>query len=40
MADPIEEEIQREIKANKILIYGRGPRPCRCVGLPGRPCIF
>lgn len=26
MADPIEEEIQREIKANKILIYGKGTK--------------
>ena len=26
MADPIEEEIQQEIKANKILIYGKGTK--------------
>ncbi len=26
MADPIEEEIQKEIKANKILIYGKGTK--------------
>ncbi len=26
MADPIEEEIQREIKAHKILIYGKGTK--------------
>lgn len=26
MADPIEEEIQREINANKILIYGKGTK--------------
>jgi monothiol glutaredoxin len=26
MADPIDEEIQQEIKANKILIYGKGTK--------------
>ena len=26
MADPIEEEIQREVQENKILIYGKGTR--------------
>ena len=26
MADPIEEEIQSEIKANKILVYGKGTK--------------
>jgi monothiol glutaredoxin len=26
MADPIEDEIQQEIKANKILIYGKGTK--------------
>ncbi len=26
MADPIEEEIQREIKDHKILIYGKGTK--------------
>ena len=26
MADPIEEEIQQEIKAKKILIYGKGTK--------------
>ncbi len=26
MADPIEEEIQQEIKSNKILIYGKGTK--------------
>jgi monothiol glutaredoxin len=26
MASPIEDEIQQEIKANKILIYGKGTR--------------
>ncbi len=26
MADPIEEEIQQEIKAHKILIYGKGTK--------------
>ena len=26
MADPIEEEIQREVQDNKILIYGKGTR--------------
>ena len=26
MADPIDEEIQKEIKANKILIYGKGTK--------------
>ena len=26
MADPIEEEIQQEIKKHKILIYGKGTK--------------
>lgn len=26
MADPIEEEIQQEVKAHKILIYGKGTK--------------
>ncbi len=26
MADPIDEEIRQEIKANKILIYGKGTK--------------
>jgi monothiol glutaredoxin len=26
MADPIEEEIQKEIKAHKILVYGKGTK--------------
>jgi monothiol glutaredoxin len=26
MADPIEEEIQKEVKAHKILIYGKGTK--------------
>ncbi len=26
MADPIDKEIQKEIKANKILIYGKGTK--------------
>ena len=26
MADPIEEEIQNEVKAHKILIYGKGTK--------------
>jgi monothiol glutaredoxin len=26
MADPIQEEIDREVKANKILIYGKGTK--------------
>jgi monothiol glutaredoxin len=26
MSNPIEEEVQREIKANKILIYGKGTK--------------
>ena len=26
MADPIQEEIQREVQENKILIYGKGTR--------------
>jgi monothiol glutaredoxin len=26
MADPIEDEIQRELKAHKILIYGKGTK--------------
>lgn len=31
MADPIEEEVQKEIKENKILIYGKGTKSApRC----------
>ena len=26
MAEPIEEEIQKEVKAHKILIYGKGTK--------------
>ena len=26
MSNPIEEEVQKEIKANKILIYGKGTK--------------
>jgi len=26
MADPIEEEIQKEVKNHKILVYGKGTR--------------
>ena len=33
MADPIEEEIQQEIKANKILIYGKGTKAMPMCGL-------
>lgn len=32
MADPIEEEIQREIRANKILIYGKGTKAMSMCG--------
>ena len=40
MANPIEEEIQQEIKANKILIYGKGTKAMPMCGFTRETAQF
>jgi monothiol glutaredoxin len=40
MGDPIEEEIQREIKAHKILIYGKGTKTMPMCGFTRETMLF
>ena len=40
MADPIQEEINKEVAAHKILIYGKGTKQMPMCGFTKRRCSF
>lgn len=40
MADPLEQEIQNEIKAHKILIYGKGTKTAPMCGFTKETMVF